>query len=146
MSWFHASKAAVGARNHASAAEIVACFRDHTKLLDSLAFFITADRATAEQAVAEAGETTLHGDRPFREIKPIRQVRAGSPEDLIRRAVEHITDENLRATLFDVLVLLNGGAIEEAENRALLHPTCHQQIHSQGSTVTKPPPPTKKGV
>lgn len=63
----------------------------------------------------------LFGDRPFREVKLIRQVRAGSPDDLIRRAVEHIADENLRATLFDVLVLLNGGAIEEAENRALLH-------------------------
>lgn len=63
----------------------------------------------------------LFGDRPFREIKPIRQVRAGSPDDLIRRSVEQITDENLRAALFDVLVLLNGGAIEEAENRALLH-------------------------
>jgi hypothetical protein len=61
----------------------------------------------------------LLGDRPFREVKPIRQVRAGSPEDLIRRAVQQIADEGLRAALFDVLVLLNGGAIEEAENRAL---------------------------
>ena len=65
MSWFHSSITAVGARNHASAAEIVACFRDETKLLDRLAFFITADRATAEQAVAQACETTLQGNRPF---------------------------------------------------------------------------------
>jgi hypothetical protein len=62
----------------------------------------------------------LLGDLPFREVKPIRQVRAGSPDDLIRRSVELITNESLRAALFDVLVLLNGGAIEEAQNRALL--------------------------
>jgi len=67
MSWFHASKTPLGARNHASAAEIVDCFRDQTKLLDGLAFFITADRATAERAVAEAVETTLHGNSPFRD-------------------------------------------------------------------------------
>jgi hypothetical protein len=63
----------------------------------------------------------LLGDRPFREIKPIRQIRAGSSDDLIRRAVQQIADQGLQAALFDVLVLLNGGAIEEAENRALLH-------------------------
>lgn len=67
MSWFHASTRAVDARNHASAAEIVACFRDEAKLLDRLAFFITADRATAEQAVAQACEITLQGNRPFRD-------------------------------------------------------------------------------
>jgi hypothetical protein len=66
MSWFHASTTAVDARDHASAAEIVACFRNETKLLDRLAFFITADRTTAEQAVAQACETTLQGNRPFR--------------------------------------------------------------------------------
>jgi hypothetical protein len=62
----------------------------------------------------------LLGDLPFREVKPIRQVRAGSPDDLIRRSVEQITGESLRAAVYDVLVLLNGGAIEEAQNRALL--------------------------
>ena len=65
MSWFNASTTAVDGRDHASAAEIVACFRDETKLLDRLALFITADRATAEQAVAQACETTLHGNSPF---------------------------------------------------------------------------------
>ena len=54
MSWFHSSITAVGARNHASAAEIVACFRDETKLLNRLAFLITADRANAKKAVAQA--------------------------------------------------------------------------------------------
>ena len=42
MSWFHSSTTAVDARNHASAAEIVACFRDETKVLNRLAFLITA--------------------------------------------------------------------------------------------------------
>jgi hypothetical protein len=51
MSWFHASTAAVDARNRASASEIVACFRDQRNLLLRLAFLITADETTAEQAV-----------------------------------------------------------------------------------------------
>ena len=38
------------------------------------------------------------------------------------------------------------GGPDTRDNRVLLHPTCHQQIHSQGLTVTKPPPPTKKGA
>ena len=65
MSWFHSSITAVDARNHASAAEIVACFRDETKLLNRLAFLITADRANAKKAVAQACETTLQGNSPF---------------------------------------------------------------------------------
>jgi RNA-directed DNA polymerase len=32
------------------------------------------------------------------------------------------------------------GGSDRAENRVLLHPTCHQQIHSQGISVTKPRP------
>jgi hypothetical protein len=66
MSWFHASTTAADARNHASAAEIVACFRDQRILLGRLAFLITADPATAEQAVARACEITLQGNSPFR--------------------------------------------------------------------------------
>ena len=38
------------------------------------------------------------------------------------------------------------GGPDTKDNRVLLHPTCHQQVHSQGLSVTKPPPPTKKGV
>jgi len=30
------------------------------------------------------------------------------------------------------------GGSDTAENRVLLHPTCHQQVHSQGISVTKP--------
>ena len=66
MSWFHASTTAGDARNHASAAEVVACFRDQRNLLDRLAFLITGDEAIAEQAVAQACEITLQGNSPFR--------------------------------------------------------------------------------
>jgi len=44
------------------------------------------------------------------------------------------------------IVFRSQGGSDTKENRVLLHPTCHQQVHSQGLTVTKPPPPTKKGV
>jgi RNA-directed DNA polymerase len=36
------------------------------------------------------------------------------------------------------------GGSDAAENRMLLHPNCHQQIHSQGLPVEKPRP--AKGV
>jgi RNA-directed DNA polymerase len=35
------------------------------------------------------------------------------------------------------------GGPDSAENRVLLHPTCHQQVHSQGMTVEKPRPVTR---
>ena len=38
------------------------------------------------------------------------------------------------------------GGSDTKENRVLLHPTCHQQVHNQGISVTKPPPLTKRGV
>jgi RNA-directed DNA polymerase len=38
------------------------------------------------------------------------------------------------------------GGPDTRDNRVLLHPTCHQQVHSQKLSVTKPPPPTKSGV
>ena len=38
------------------------------------------------------------------------------------------------------------GGPDTADNRLLLHPTCHQQVHSQRISVTKPPPPTKRKV
>lgn len=67
MSWFHASTMAGDARNHASAAEIVACFRNQRNLLYKLAFLITAERPAAEQAVSQACELTLKGNSPFRD-------------------------------------------------------------------------------
>jgi len=67
MSWFHVSTAAVDARNHASPAEIVACFQDQRNVLGRLAFLITGDQATAEQAVVQACEMTIQGNSPFRD-------------------------------------------------------------------------------
>jgi DNA-directed RNA polymerase specialized sigma24 family protein len=67
MSWFHSSIATVDARNHASPAEVVACFQDQRNVLGRLAFLITGNHATAGQAVAQACETTLRGNSPFRD-------------------------------------------------------------------------------
>jgi len=67
MSWFHSSIAGFDARNHASSVEIVACFQDQRNVLGRLAFLITGDQATANQAVVQACETTLQGNGPFRD-------------------------------------------------------------------------------
>ena len=67
MSWFHSSTAAFDARNYASPAEVVTCFQDQRNVLGRLAFLITGDRATAEQAVVQACEMTLQGNSPFRD-------------------------------------------------------------------------------
>ena len=67
MSWFHSSTAPVDARNHASPAEVVACFQDQRNVLGRLAFLITGDQATADQAVVQACEITLQGNSPFRD-------------------------------------------------------------------------------
>ena len=73
-----------------------------------------------ERLPAELSENLL-GDLPFREIKPVHDIRAGSPDSLIRSSLAQIKDEGLRSALFDILVLLNNGSIEEAKNRALHH-------------------------
>jgi DNA-directed RNA polymerase specialized sigma24 family protein len=67
MSWFHSSIEAVDARNHASPAEIVACFQNQSNVLGRLAFLITGDQATADQAVVQTCELTLQGNSPFRD-------------------------------------------------------------------------------
>jgi DNA-directed RNA polymerase specialized sigma24 family protein len=67
MSWFHSSTAPVDARNHASPAEVVACFQDQRNVLGRLAFLITGDHTTADQAVVQACELTLQGNSPFRD-------------------------------------------------------------------------------
>jgi DNA-directed RNA polymerase specialized sigma24 family protein len=67
MSWFHSSTAAVDARNYASPAEIVACFQGQRNVLGKLAFLITGDQTTADQAVDQACEMTLQGNSPFRD-------------------------------------------------------------------------------
>ena len=66
MSWFHSSTAAVDGRDYASPAEIVACFQDQRNVLSGLAFLITGNQATADQAVVHACEVTLQGNSPFR--------------------------------------------------------------------------------
>ncbi len=38
------------------------------------------------------------------------------------------------------------GGADTQENRVLLHPTCHKQVHSQGIPVSKPPSPIKRRV
>jgi DNA-directed RNA polymerase specialized sigma24 family protein len=67
LSWFHSSTAGFDARNHASPAEIVTCFQDQINVLGRLAFLITGDQATADQAVVQACEITLQGNSPFRD-------------------------------------------------------------------------------
>ena len=67
MSWFHRSTVPVDARNHASPAEIVACFEGQRRLLGKLASLITGDQATAERAIVTACEITLRGNSPFRD-------------------------------------------------------------------------------
>jgi hypothetical protein len=56
---------AADARSHASAPEIVACFRDDRSLLSRLAFLIIGDQAAADQSVVNACEITLQGHSPF---------------------------------------------------------------------------------
>jgi DNA-directed RNA polymerase specialized sigma24 family protein len=67
MSWFHSITEAFDARNYASPAEIVSCFQDQRNVLGRLAFLITGDQATAEEAVVQACEMTLQGNSPFRD-------------------------------------------------------------------------------
>jgi RNA-directed DNA polymerase len=38
------------------------------------------------------------------------------------------------------LIWRSQGGSDKAENRVLLHPTCHHQVHSQGLFVEKPRP------
>jgi len=67
MSWFHSSTAAVDVRNYASPPEIVACFQGQRNVLGRLAFLITGDQTTADQAVDQACEMTLQRNSPFRD-------------------------------------------------------------------------------
>ena len=67
MPRFHSPTEAVDARSYASPAEIVACFQDQRNVLGRLAFLITGDHATADQAVVQACEVTLQGNSPFRD-------------------------------------------------------------------------------
>ncbi|WP_316186311.1 MULTISPECIES: UvrD-helicase domain-containing protein [unclassified Bradyrhizobium] len=63
----------------------------------------------------------LLGDRPFREVQAVQRIKAGSSDIVIKACLVQVGDESLQAALYDILVLLNGGHIEEAENRTLHH-------------------------
>ena len=67
MSWFQSSIESIDAHNHASPAEIVACFQEQRNVLSRLALLITGDQATADQAVVQTCELTLQGNSPFRD-------------------------------------------------------------------------------
>jgi hypothetical protein len=64
---------------------------------------------------------SLLGNLPFKEVQPVLGIRAGTPDHAIRAALSQISEESLRSALFDILLLLNSGSIEEAKNRALHH-------------------------
>jgi len=89
MSWFHSSTAPVDARNHASLAEVVACFQDRRNVLGRLAFLITGDQATADQAVVQACEITLQGNSPFRDWL-VEWAKAATIASAISRGTEAI--------------------------------------------------------
>ncbi len=67
MSWFHSNATAAEARSYASPTEIAACFEDQRHILGRLALLITANQATADQAVVQACEMTLQRNTPFRD-------------------------------------------------------------------------------
>lgn len=67
MGWFHTHNPATNGRDHASVAEVLACFRDEKSLLFRLALLITGNEAAAEQSVVNACEMTVQGHSPFRD-------------------------------------------------------------------------------
>ncbi|MGB8012414.1 MAG: hypothetical protein WCF68_12420 [Terriglobales bacterium] len=67
MSWFHARTNGAESRDHASASEVMACFRDEKDLMFRLALLIAGDSATADDCVVNACETTVQGRSPFRD-------------------------------------------------------------------------------
>jgi DNA-directed RNA polymerase specialized sigma24 family protein len=89
MSWFQSNTAPVDARRHASPAEVVACFQDQKHVLLRLAFLITGDQATADQAVVEACKTTLRGNSPFRDWL-LEWAKAATMASAIAHATEAI--------------------------------------------------------
>jgi hypothetical protein len=67
MSWFGSSTVPVDGRSHASPAEVVTCFQNQKTVLSRLAFLITGNEVTADEAVVQACDITLHGNSPFRD-------------------------------------------------------------------------------
>jgi len=89
MSWFHANMPAADTRNHASAAEVVACFQDERSLLSRLALLITGDQVAANRSVVNACEITLHSTPPFRDWL-LEWAKAATIASAISRGAEAI--------------------------------------------------------
>ena len=98
-------------------------------------------------------------------VRPIRMIRRGSPTSKPVRACVWLSNLKGRRYLLRLwkeqdglcgvchqritqltgwhshhLVWRTHGGPDRAENRVLLHPNCHAQVHSQGLTVVKPRP------
>lgn len=67
MFWSHGGNERSKAGDHASAAEVVHCFRDQSLVLRNLAVLITGDPVVADECIVEACENTFRGNTPFRE-------------------------------------------------------------------------------
>jgi len=126
MSWFHASMPGADTRNHASLAEVVACFQDERSLLRRLAFLITGDQQMAEQSVVNACEITLKGNSPFRDWLLEWAKAATIASAISRRAeairaceaiyknerssyVEHLVDNEDRAASLKLILQADAG-------------------------------------
>ena len=138
MSWFHSSTAPVAARNHASPAEVVACFQDQGNILGRLAFLITGDHATADQAVVQACEITLQGNSPFRDwlfewakasLSPdLAMASRRDGRDDRRQAVLALAGSGQRGRVLDLLVQRrrNTTAAIKLMRKLLKHPRLHR--------------------
>lgn len=112
MFWSKASSQHSNLRDHASAAEVVQCFRSQSHTLRRLALLITEDQAMADECVVEACESTFRGNSPFREwllewAKVITVASAVSRQAAAIRACEaiHISE---RCTHPEHLSLIDG--------------------------------------
>lgn len=61
------------------------------------------------------------GELPYLQLQPILELEAGSSNTTLEASVAMITDATMRTAVCDVLVLLNQGNIDEAENRIGIH-------------------------
>jgi len=95
MSWFGSSTAPVDGRSHASPAEVVTCFHEQKNVLSRLAFLITGNLATADEAVVQACDITLHGNSPFRDWL-FEWAKAATIANAVSRGTEAIRSCEIR--------------------------------------------------
>jgi RNA-directed DNA polymerase len=119
-----------GRKSHLFRASRVSIER-HTKVKGEANPFDPAWECYFEQRLGVKVERTLAGKRQllrlWKEQDGICPVCGEKITELTGWHTHHITWRCL-------------GGTDTAENRVLLHPTCHQQVHSQGIPVTKPRP------